>query len=140
MSTYNYKPGLGNVGSFQVSGVPYVTGGVDCSGALAPQRITFPRVTSWVMFQSADSCDDEEDECEAMKVAFSLNGLDENFFYVEGGTVGPLELKVTELWVSGSDHCVVVAGLTGIEPQTINNSSVSPSGSNWSGSLGALVG
>ena len=136
MSTYNYKPGLGNVGSFQVSGVPYVTGGVDCSGALAPQRITFPRVTNWIMVQNADS----NDEGDPMKVAFSQNGLDENFFYVDDGTVGPLELKVTELWVSGSDHCVVVAGLTGIEPQTINNSSCSPSGSNWSGSLGALVG
>jgi len=136
MSTYNYKPGLGNVGSFQVSGAPFVTGGVNCSGALAPQRITFPRVTSWVMFQN----DNSDEEGDPMKVAFSLNGLDENFFYVDDVPVGPLELKVTELWVSGSDNCVVVAGLTGIEPQTINNSSVSPSGSNWSGSLGALVG
>jgi len=136
MSTYNYKPGLGNVGSFQVSGAPFVTGGVNCSGALAPQRITFPRVTSWVMFQN----DNSDEEGDPMKVAFSLNGLDENFFYVDDVPVGPLELKVTELWVSGSDNCVVVAGLTGIEPQTINNISCSPSGSNWSGSLGALVG
>ncbi len=138
MASYNYKPGLGNVGSFQVSGAPYVTGGINCRGAFGEQQITFPRVTNWIMFQNADSC--EDDDCDPMKVAFSLNGLDENFFYVDDGTVGPLELKVTELWVSGSDHCVVVAGLTGIEPQTINNSSVSPSGSNWSGSLGALVG
>jgi len=33
-----------------------------------------------------------------------------------------------------------MAGLTGIETRQINNSSVSPSGSNWSGSLQALVG
>jgi len=137
MSTYNYKPGLGNVGSFQVSGVPYVTGGVNCREEHGEQHITFPRVTSWVMFQN----DNSEENGDPMKVAFSLNGLDENFFYVGLDVpVGPLELKVTELWVSGSDNCVVVAGLTGIEPQTINNSSCSPSGSNWSGSLGALVG
>jgi len=134
MSTYNYKPGLGNVGSFQVSGVPFVTGGVNCRGAAEEQQITFPRVTNWIMFQNLD------DDGDPLRVAFSLNGLDENFFYVGENTVGPLELKVTELWVSGSDNCVVVAGLTGIEPQTINNSSCSPSGSNWSGSLGALVG
>ena len=134
MASYNYKPGLGNVGSFQVSGAPFVTGGVDCSGDAV--KISFPAVTSWVMFQN----DNSDEEGDPMKVAFSLNGIDENFFYVDDVPVGPLELKVTELWVSGSDHCVVVAGLTGIETININNSSVSPSGSNWSGSLGALVG
>jgi len=31
MTTYNYKPGLGNAASYQVSGIPYVTGGLDLS-------------------------------------------------------------------------------------------------------------
>jgi len=133
MSTYNYKPGLGNVGSFQVAGAPYVTGGVDCSSAAV--KIKFPRVTSWVMVQNGDSSD------RPLTVAFSQNGLVSNFFEVGGAeTTNPLDLKVTEMWISGSDFCSVVSGLTGIETININNDSVSPSGSNWSGSLGALVG
>jgi len=133
MASYNYKPGLGNVGSFQVSGAPFVTGGVDCSGGAV--KISFPAVTSWVMAQNNDSGDNP------LRVAFSQNGLVANFFEIPGAEfISPLDLKVTEMWISGSDFCSVVAGLTGIETISINNSAVSPSGSNWSGSLGALVG
>ena len=136
MSTYNYKPGLGAVGSFQVSGVPYVTGALNCRAGNPPIRISFPQVTRWVSVQNGDSGGEGG---APMKVAFSENGLTSNFYEVSN-SMTVLELKVTEIWVSGSDHCSVVAGLTGIPTTAINNQSVSPSGSNWSGSLGALVG
>ncbi len=46
-----------------------------------------------------------------------------------------LDLKVTEIWLSGSSDAVsVVAGLTNIPTQRVTN--ISPSGSNWSGSVG----
>jgi len=136
MSTYNYKPGLGAVGSFQVSGVPYVTGGLNCRAGNPPIRITFPQVTRWIAVQNGDS---GGMEAEPMKVAFSENGLVSNFWEV-GDKETIFELKVTELWVSGSDYCCVMAGLTGIPNTAINNPNVSPNGANWSGSLGALVG
>jgi len=131
MASYNYKPGLGNVGSFQVSGAPYVSGGIDTG---VTSLISFPSVTSWVVItnNTATPC----------KVGFSALGLaGNNYLTVPSGSMSPrLELKVTALHLSGPSDVDVCAGLTGIESFSINNSAVSPSGSNWSGSLGALVG
>ena len=45
---------------------------------------------------------------------------------------GPLELKVSRIWLSGSNNVDVVAGLTGIPPERTNTST----GANWSGSDG----
>ena len=123
MPTYNYKAGLGNVGSYQVAGIPYVTGSI--ASSVAAIRIVFPSVTSWVMVSNVGGS-------AGVKGGFSKNGIDQ---------VTPrLELKLTELWISGANEVSVMAGLTGISETNINNSTVSPSGSNWSGSVGALVG
>ena len=138
MATYNYKVGLGNVGSYQVAGVPWVSGNVS-AGATTAQSVSFPTVTSWVMVvnNATGNC----------RVGFSKNGVDNNNYFTlrsltNGGpnTLGPIDLKVTQLWVSGSTDVDIIAGLTCIEPLNINNIAISPSGSNWSGSLGALVG
>lgn len=139
MATYNYKVGLGNVGSFQVSGTPWVSGNVS-AGVQTAQSVNFPSVTSWVMVVNNDTGN-------VCRVGFSKNGVDNNNYFTlralaNGGpnTLGPIDLKVTQLWVSGSTNVDIIAGLTGIEDININNGSVSPSGSNWSGSLGARVG
>ena len=89
---YKYSTGLSNVGSYQASGKPYVSG-----------------------------------EGHYFEVGASS---------ANGGTQASarLELKVTELYLSGSEKVDVVAGLTGIEIARLN--AISPSGSNWSGSLG----
>ena len=138
MSTYNYKPGLGSVGSYQVSGIPYVKGPItNAAIAGGPFKLTFPRVTKFISITNTDAADTE------LLCGFSSLGLSEltNVFVVPGGQTLQLELKVTELYYTGSVSAFgVVAGLTGISSTTINNQSVSPSGSNWSGSLGALVG
>ena len=72
-----------------------------------------------------------------MKVGFSANGFDtNNFFTVSrdandyGDTMtARLELKVTRLYLTGAcTNCDVIAGLTGISNNEINN--------NWSGSTG----
>jgi hypothetical protein len=133
MATYNYKVGLGNVGSFQVSGTPYVLGNIDATTVV---QVSFPSVTSWVVVTNGTNA--------ACKIGFSSLGVtaNDNYITVPPLSVSPkLDLKVTEIYLlcatSGVDVC---AGLTGIESLNINNSVVSPSGSNWSGSLGALVG
>jgi hypothetical protein len=133
MATYNYKPGLGNVGSFQVSGVPYVNGNIDATSEV---KLTFPSVTSWIVVSNVDGSG-------ILKIGFSSLGLsdNDNFLELADEAVSPrLEVKVTELYLLGSNNVSVMAGLTGIESISINNSVMSPSGSNWSGSLGALVG
>ena len=67
MSTYNYQAGLGNVGSYQVSGVPYVTGSVASSAAA--KQIVFPSVTSWVIVSNVGGSAD-------VKVGFSQKGIE----------------------------------------------------------------
>ena len=137
MSTYNYQAGLGNVGSYQVSGVPYVTGSV-ASSAVAKQ-IVFPSVTSWVIISNVGGSSE-------VKVGFSQKGIDgtsgNNYFMVDQEQVTPrLELKLTELWVSGSNEVSIMAGLTGIPSSRTNTTGSSGivgagGGPNWSGSTG----
>lgn len=130
-----YSAGLNNVGSFQVSGIPFVTGGVDASTAT---KITFPYVTRWV--QIANTGDG------MLKVGFSQNGVQGSKYFtvpnITAGGVTPvllpysgiLEIKATEIWISGSNSVDIIAGLTNIPTTRINNTANSPSGSNWSGS------
>jgi hypothetical protein len=130
-----YSAGLGNVGSYQVSGIPFVTGGVDASSAT---KISFPYVTRWVqVVNTGDGM---------ARVGFSENGVEgTKYITVPNITVGGVgtalppissifEVKVTELWISGSNSVDVIAGLTNIPTARIDNSANSPSGSNWSGS------
>jgi len=134
---FSYKVGLGNAASYQVSGKPYASGSIDATVANADgaTKVGFPSVTSWIVVsnKSVDPC----------KIGFSANGvsndvLASNFFFtVPSGSMSPrLELKVSELWLSGSSDVDVIAGLTGIDLTQINNPGISPSGTNWSGSTG----
>lgn len=127
-----YTTGLNNVGSFQVSGIPFVTGGVNCTTAT---KITFPYVTRWIYIENAGSTD--------LKIGFSQAGVQgTNYFRIHAtGSAGKesavntmLELKVTEIWLSGSNSVDVMAGLTSIPVDRVT--AASPSGSSWSGSVG----
>jgi len=147
MAHYDYKMGLGNVGSYQVAGAPFVSGTIVAGpGPVLAQVVSFPNVTSWVMVINHDARN--------CRVGFSQNGVDRKGPSPQGNYVvlaaavdnvstqlGPLDLKVTEIWLSGSANVDVIAGLTSIEATQINNFSVSPEKArNWSGSVGAQVG
>ena len=128
----HYKVGLQNVGSYQASGKPFASGSIDASNALS---IAFPAVTRWVQVINNDD--------KACRVGFSTDGVTHhggtNFFTVAAsGSSHPLELKLSQISLSGSNNVDVVAGLTGIAVESINNPSVSPSAPyiNWSGSSG----
>ena len=135
---FQYKAGLHNVGSYQVAGKPYVVGGIDCSTAT---KVEFPGVTQWVIVVNNETGT-------RAKVGFSENGVNgTNYFTVANGSANapglsaggnPLPLKVTELWILGPDDVDVIAGLTGIGSESINNAALSPSSPyiNWSGSSG----
>ena len=137
MATYNYKMGLGNVGSFQTSGMPYVTGNLNLNnefyGEDDYEKFTFDRVTRYVTIINKGP--------EDLKVAFSKNGIQgSNHLVMWVSSSLTLEMKLTELYMSGSSNCAIVAGLTSISAEAIDNTSVSPSGSNWSGSTGLVIG
>jgi hypothetical protein len=143
MPAMNYTVGLHNVGSYQVSGIPFATGSVDCPQAV---EIRFPGVTKWVTVANHGSA--------SVKVGFSAYGLrgseeagslpHNRFLRIPPHTSGSscvqtFDVKVTSIWLSGSNSVDVMAGLTSIKTDAVNNSRISPSGSNWSGSLAAQV-
>jgi len=132
--TFNYRVGLGNVGSYQVSGLPFVSGGIDC--LVGAEKVPFDNVTQWIVVSNVGGVGQD------VKVAFSENGVaGSNFLTVPSGSVSPrMHVKCTEIWVWGSDSVDVMAGLTSINRGAIDNTTLSPSGSNWSGSAGVLVG
>ena len=130
----NYGAGLGHVGSYQVSGKPYLSGGINVNvateGDLGPLEISFPSVTRWVIVTNHDVNNDVD-------VGFSKLGFDtNNFFTVSSDTnnrknmmTQRMELKVTSLFLTGASTQVdVIVGLTGIDTQEIQN--------NWSSSSG----
>jgi len=143
---YNYLPGLGSVGSFQVSGKPFATGAISPVDGVI--QINFPAVTSWVMVRNIGD--------EPAYVGFSEAGVADdvgadNFFWeldASSGSLGPVDLKVTQLFLSGSrldsESLSVLAGLTGIIPGQLDLVSGSATlmggvgivGPNWSGSAG----
>ena len=129
MSVMQYRVGLGNASSYQVSGKPWAQGGINATQATS---VSFPECTRWVQIVNNTSND--------LKVGFSNFGVEgSNYFTVAGdGKSDRLELKLTELHLSGSSNVDVVAGLTFIDASSIDNAGVSPETPfiNWSGSAG----
>ena len=137
MPNFQYKAGLQHVGSYQVSGKPFVTGSINANkpSAVGATLVSFPSVTRWVVVSNNDA--------EPCRIGFSKDGVSaqvagSNFYLsVPSGSMSPrLELKLTELWISGSTDVSVMAGLTFIDSLAINNSAISPGGTNWTGSTG----
>ena len=123
MSSYDYTPGLGNVGAYQVSGKPYLTGSVNGKAPGGPFEISFPNVTSEITIGNADASDDD------MTWSISAHGMttDNKFVQMAGG-VATYRIKCTSIFVTGSNNINICASLTGIPSQNIRD--------NWSGSSG----
>ena len=129
--TWHMEVGLNHVGAYQVSGKPFAKASIN---AHALTHVAFPNVTRWVQIVNNDTAN-------AVKVGFAQRGVDtsNNYFTIgkASGADAPtsserLELKVSPLWLSGSDNVNIVAGLTSIEPTKVSTSD----GENWSGSAG----
>ena len=142
-SDFKYTAGLHNVGSYQVSGIPFASGGIQAPALSGtPIKVEFPFVTRWVKIIPVTGSSSTH-----LRVGFSENGVKNgNYFrYVVGNNLNhesapsaPLEMKVTELYFIGDNSATadfdIVAGLTNIPVARVTN--ISPSGSNWSGSAG----
>lgn len=131
MGAISWKTGVGvnHVGAYQVSGRPFATGSINATNTV---KVSFPKVTRWIYVVNHTST-----HC---RVGFSQAGVEgTNYIRLSGETGNEahqftqrLELKVSEIWLSGSSDVDVMAGLTNIETTTLS-SSVGP---NWSGSVG----
>ena len=143
-NSWNMIPGINHVGAYQVSGAPFAEANIDASSAT--QVVEFPYVTQWLEVYNYDN----ENDC---KVGFSHLGVGnlpykntatdniahtgKNYFSVPAsGSSGPgvarIQVKVSHLYLAGSDDMHVVAGLTNILPLSASGSL----GHSWSGSLG----
>lgn len=133
-----YSVGLNNVGSYQVSGIPFATGNltVPASGT-TPLKIEFPFVTQWISVTNVNS--------KHVRLGFSSNGVEDstdNYILIHQDshpTFNMYNLKLTEVYLMSDTGQAVgnfslIAGLTNIPVERVNN--ISPSGSNWSGSIG----
>jgi hypothetical protein len=118
-SAYNfrYQASLHSVGNYQVAGIPHVT---TVTASNPYTTISFPSVTRGITVTST-----------AGTLTGSFTTDFTNKFYVPAGTTARLEVKVTNLYISGSTSASVVGELTGISTHYIQN--------NWSGSLAAKV-
>lgn len=141
MSNFNYKsPGLGNVGSYQVSGRPFATGSLTApASGSTPIKVEFPYVTQWVKVIPITGS-----VASHLRVGFSENGVKNGNFYRlfagqnanhEAVAPEPIHVKVNELYFCSDNGATinfdVVAGLTNIETNSIPN--------NWSGSVGVDI-
>ena len=113
------SPGIGNVGSYQVSAIPWITGSVNGLIAGAEHKITFPSVAKavTVINTDADDCDIHVHfnsktltDVEAGRHYVSLNKENDAFTFA---------CKCKEIYISNPDGAeaasyTVIAELTGI--------------------------
>jgi hypothetical protein len=121
--------GINHAPAYQVSGRPFASGGVDATTAT---KVSFPYVTRWVYIVNRTG--------EDVKVGFSELGVEgTNYFIVSRKnsdtrhSSARLEVKVADLWLSGSALVDVCAGLTSIPRDRTSMGDGLPS---WSGSVG----
>ncbi len=107
----NYpSPGPNDVGSYLISGIPWVTGSTVPAATIV--HYTFPCVTRTFVVRNTAAAGT------TLAVGFTANGLNSvfrNYFTLTGGQEEKLDLRVKDLYVSATQGTVtieIVAGLT----------------------------
>ena len=132
IKSYQAQVGINHVPAYQVSGRPFASGSID-TRTTDGEKIEFPYVTRWIYVTNHGTAD--------CRVGYSQNGvLGSNYLRVAAvdadatsapGTVR-LEVKVSEIWLSGSNSVDIMAGLTTIPVSRVSGA-IGPS---FSGSVG----
>jgi len=113
----NRRPGLGNVGSYQVAGTPFLSG---CSGLPngAEMKISFPAVTKNIKIYCTDAARSVRVHFDSQSDGNTVSGL--HFFTITSGSI-EMNVKCKEIYISnasgGASSFELVAELTGIEPE-----------------------
>lgn len=130
-----YNPGLGNVGSFQVSSRPYLTSSLTIPiSSETPYEVHFESVSRFVIITNTLPGASTN---VPLRFGFSANGVkgteNNNYGVLNNGESFEAEFKVTGIYLL-SDSAVsetsasVIAGLTGIGKSHLSG--------NWTGSAG----
>jgi len=135
------SPGLGAVGQYQTSGIPYVTASVlvgtpyVATGHSNTIEVSFPYVTKFVTVVN-----DHSGSSAKLRVGFSSLGITgsdggnatgENYFILDNGESYTGEFRVSKLFLLGDASettASVIAGMTGIPAGKLQT--------NWSGTSG----
>jgi len=126
----SYQTGLHNVGSFQVSSIPYASASIDVISTTDPVVISFDRVTKFIIIKNtADAMGSDA----PMKFGFSENGVkDDNYVLLLNEEEYEADFKVSRVYLlaGSATACTasISAGLTGIPADRLEH--------NWSGSSG----
>lgn len=141
MASFNYKSGLGSVGQYQMSAVPYATSSLTVPElGTAPLEVAFPRVSKFVTIRNTFPTASAP---RALRVGFSSVGTSgsvdagreafQNYVILKNGESYTGEWRVSSVYLlcdtKPETSASVIAGLT-----LISTSSVSFE--NWTGSLG----
>lgn len=129
-----YRVGIGNVGAYQVSAVPYLSSSIIATASAGtPKQIDFPTVTSFLMVRN--------DGTAKLRVGFSANGVKtlKNYFTLPASGSISGDWKVRSVFLlsdaaATNTTASVVAGLTCINVREIVNRNNDRQ--NWSGSVG----
>tara|TARA_R110000772_G_scaffold259682_1_gene377348 strand:+ start:74 stop:481 length:408 start_codon:yes stop_codon:yes gene_type:complete len=129
IKSYQANVGLNHVPAYQVSGRPFASGSINATEAI---RVEFPYVTRWIYVVNHEAT-----HC---RIGYSLNGVEGTNYLRIGPQTGNentqstirLEVKVSEVWLSGSSGVDVMAGLTTIPVSRVSGT-IGPS---FSGSVG----
>lgn len=118
-------PGLNNVPSYQISGVPWVTGSLAVTGVMG---VAFPAVTRFFTVKNTGGS--------AIKLGFTAEGVAaQNFFTIASNETQSFELRVRSIFLSGSGGTAdVVGGLTSIpisQYAPLTRTSPAPTGSQY---------
>ncbi len=124
MALKNAHPGWDWSAEYTVSGVPFCTSSI-CTGV---RRIVFGDetimtgsfITQWFVVTNESAA--------ALRVGFTQRGLTttSNYIEIEQDESVSAELRVKELWLSGSGNTFqLLAGLTGIHAHTVQDISAS---------------
>ena len=123
-----YSVGLHNVGSYQVSGQPFLSSSITVpANSAEPLEIKFDQVTKFVIIRN------ETDSAGDIRVGFSSGGLaGTNFVRLAVSESLSADYKVTSVFLrsdtAAQQSASIVAGLTNIPSERLS--------SNWSGSNG----
>jgi hypothetical protein len=133
---FDYRAGLGNVGSYQSSARPFLSASINIPSDNSVISISFPNVTRFVTIknQGADSVSEVE-----MRVGFAENGVNgtvqNNYLLLNNQESFSADWRVRQLYirvdpVGGSTNATasVIAGLTTIDGMELSH--------NWTGSAG----
>lgn len=130
--SYEYlKSGLGNVGNYQVSSIPFFSSSIVApASSQTPLQISFPTVTKTITVKNETST---AGAAKVLRLGVSVNGIKgTNYIKLNNGESFSADIKVIAIYLLSNDantvEASVYAGLTGIE--TIHLAS------NWTGSAG----